>query len=55
MDLLQRLVQKNNELVKKATSLDNKVDDMQKLAFEGQAKDPEQRKKVGNRSFTLCD
>ncbi|CAJ0956400.1 unnamed protein product, partial [Mesorhabditis belari] len=45
-ELLKRLMIKNNELVKKATSLDSKVADMQKLAFEGGAKDLEQKRKA---------
>ncbi|VDN34633.1 unnamed protein product [Cylicostephanus goldi] len=45
-DLLQRLVVANNEKVKKATSMDNKVKDMTGLAFEGGAKDLEQKKQV---------
>ncbi|KAK6014542.1 tetratricopeptide repeat protein, partial [Ostertagia ostertagi] len=42
-EMLQRLVVANNEKVKKATSMDNKVSDMSKLAFEGSAKDKEQK------------
>ncbi|KAJ1354640.1 hypothetical protein KIN20_011633, partial [Parelaphostrongylus tenuis] len=42
-ELLQRLVVANNEKVKKATSTDNKVKEMNYLAFEGGAKDVEQR------------
>ncbi|PIO77194.1 tetratricopeptide repeat protein [Teladorsagia circumcincta] len=42
-EMLQRLVIANNEKVKKATSMDNKVNDMSKLAFEGSAKDKGQK------------
>ncbi|KAK5975120.1 Protein unc-45 B [Trichostrongylus colubriformis] len=45
-EMLQRLVIANNEKVKKATSMDNKVTDMSKLAFEGSAKDKEQKVQV---------
>ncbi|CAJ0571281.1 unnamed protein product, partial [Mesorhabditis spiculigera] len=52
--ILQRLVQKNNDLVKKATSLDTKVNDMQKLAFDGDAKDLEQKKTAMNNLLVLA-
>ncbi|KHJ93131.1 hypothetical protein OESDEN_06965 [Oesophagostomum dentatum] len=53
-DLLQRLVVANNEKVKKATSMDNKVKDMSSLAFEGSAKDAEQKKQAFNNLLVLA-
>ncbi|KAK6741990.1 hypothetical protein RB195_009704 [Necator americanus] len=53
-DLLQRLVVANNEKVKKATSMDNKVKDMSSLAFEGQAKDKEQKVQAFNNLLVLA-
>ncbi|RCN35472.1 tetratricopeptide repeat protein [Ancylostoma caninum] len=53
-DLLQRLVVANNEKVKKATSMDNKVKDMSSLAFEGNAKDKEQKVQAYNNLLVLA-
>lgn len=36
----------NDERIKKATSMENKVKDMNNLAFGGNAKDAEQKSKV---------
>ncbi|VDM66407.1 unnamed protein product [Strongylus vulgaris] len=53
-DLLQRLVIANNEKVKKATSMDNKVKNMSSLAFEGSAKDKEQKIQAFNNLLVLA-
>ncbi|KAK6034310.1 tetratricopeptide repeat protein [Cooperia oncophora] len=53
-EMLQRLVVANNEKVKKATSMDNKVNDMSRLAFEGSAKDEERKKKAFNNLLVLA-
>uniref|UniRef100_A0A1I7XGI9 Uncharacterized protein n=1 Tax=Heterorhabditis bacteriophora TaxID=37862 RepID=A0A1I7XGI9_HETBA len=45
-DLLQRLVVANSEKISKTTSMDNRVSDMSKLAFEGVSKDQEQKVKI---------
>ncbi|CAI4222179.1 unnamed protein product [Auanema sp. JU1783] len=52
-ELLQRLVVANNEKVKKITSVDNKVSEMSKLAFEGGAKDFDQKNKAYNNLLVL--
>lgn len=52
--MLQRLVKANNEKVKKATSMESKVTDMYRLAFEGQAKDEEQKLKALNNLLVLA-
>ncbi|XGW05824.1 hypothetical protein V3C99_016297 [Haemonchus contortus] len=53
-ELLQRLVIANNEKVKKATSMDNKVNDMSRLAFQGSAKDKEQKVQAFNNLLVLA-
>ncbi|KAK5964585.1 Protein unc-45 B [Trichostrongylus colubriformis] len=53
-EMLQRLVIANNEKVKKATTMDYKVTDMSKLAFEGLAKDKEQRMQAFNNLLVLA-
>ena len=52
--MLQRLVKANNEKVKKATSMESKVTDMCRLAFEGQAKDEEQKLKALHNLLVLA-
>lgn len=50
--MLQRLVVANSEKIKKATSMDNKVQEMSNLALKGSAKDKEQQQQVSH--FTTC-
>nr|CDJ88427.1 Tetratricopeptide TPR2 and Tetratricopeptide TPR-1 domain containing protein [Haemonchus contortus] len=52
-ELLQRLVITNNEKVEKATSMDNTVNDVKILAFEGSAKDKEQKLQALNNLLVL--
>ncbi|WKY17126.1 hypothetical protein Q1695_001614 [Nippostrongylus brasiliensis] len=53
-DMLQRLVIANNEKIKKATSMDNKVKNMSDLAFEGTAKDKDQKVQAFNNLLVLA-
>ncbi|CAD6190352.1 unnamed protein product [Caenorhabditis auriculariae] len=54
VEALQRLVKANNDKIKHATSLANKVSDMEKLAFRGEAKDSEQKLTALNNLLVLC-
>ncbi|VDO40269.1 unnamed protein product [Haemonchus placei] len=52
-ELLQRLAIISNEKVEKTTSMDNRVKDMKVLAFEGSAKDKEQKLQAFNNLLVL--
>ncbi|CAI2349049.1 unnamed protein product [Caenorhabditis sp. 36 PRJEB53466] len=54
VEVLQRLVKANSEQLKKTTSLSNKVSDMEKLAFRGEAKSAEQKQTALNNLLVLC-
>ncbi|CCD69153.1 UNC-45/Cro1/She4 central domain-containing protein [Caenorhabditis elegans] len=54
VEVLQRLVKANNDKIKQTTSLANKVTDMEKLAFRGEAKDTEQKMTALNNLLVLC-
>ncbi|CAB3403390.1 unnamed protein product [Caenorhabditis bovis] len=53
-EALQRLVKANNEKIKQATSMENRVDEMQRLAFKGEAKDSEQKLTAMSNLLVLC-
>ncbi|CAO4368105.1 unnamed protein product [Caenorhabditis nigoni] len=54
VETLQRLVKANNDKIKQTTSLANKVTDMEKLAFRGEAKDVAQKQTALNNLLVLC-
>uniref|UniRef100_A0A8R1E4Q9 TPR_REGION domain-containing protein n=1 Tax=Caenorhabditis japonica TaxID=281687 RepID=A0A8R1E4Q9_CAEJA len=54
VETLQRLVKANNEKIKQTTSLSNKVSEMEKLAFRGEAKSVEQKITALNNLLVLC-
>ncbi|EGT47902.1 hypothetical protein CAEBREN_14621 [Caenorhabditis brenneri] len=53
-ETLQRLLKANHEKVKQTTSMENKVSDMAKLAFRGEAKDNAQKMTALNNLLVLC-
>lgn len=53
-EMLQRLVVANSEKIKKATSMDNKVQEMSNLALKGSAKDKEQQQQAFNNLLVLA-
>ncbi|CAI5445814.1 unnamed protein product [Caenorhabditis angaria] len=53
VEALQRLVKANNDRIKEATSMTNKVDEMQKLAFKGESKSTEQKLTALNNLLVL--
>ncbi|CAO4368168.1 unnamed protein product [Caenorhabditis nigoni] len=54
METLQRLVKANNDKIKQTTSLANKVTDMEKLTFRGEARDVAQKQTALNNLLVLC-
>ncbi|CAO4368170.1 unnamed protein product [Caenorhabditis nigoni] len=54
VETLQRLVKANNDKIKQTTSLANKVTDMEKLAFRGEARDVAQKQTALNKLLVLC-